>query len=83
MEQPVLSGIHALSHRRLVMTLREAYDYAGRKKKGLIIDGQIGGRQKDPRLVDFINKNASREVGLGEETLGFVIVRLKRGRTTK
>lgn len=65
------------------MTLKEAYEYAGRKKKGLIIDGQIAGRQKDPRLMDYVNKHASREIGLSDETLGFVIVRMKRGRTTQ
>lgn len=61
-------------------TLKQAYELAAKKKKGLIVSGEIGGRQKDPRLEAFIEKHKDRQVGLSDETLGFLIVRMKPGK---
>lgn len=61
------------------MTLKRAYEEAGLRKKGLIVDGHIGGRYGESRLVEYVNKNASKEVGITDETQGFLIVRIKRG----
>ena len=79
MELPHSDLFHALGNRSIGMTLKKAYEEAGRLKKGLIVDGQIGGRQREQRLVEYVNKNASREVGITDETSGFLIVRFKRG----
>lgn len=62
------------------MTLKEVYEEAGRRKKGLIISGQVGGRLNESKLVEYVEKHGDREVGLSDETKGFLIVRLKRRR---
>jgi hypothetical protein len=56
------------------MTPKDAYAEAGRKKKGLILSGVIGGRQKEQRLLDYIEKHASMQCEITAETTGFVIV---------
>lgn len=62
------------------MTLNEAYEEAGRRKKGLIVSGQIGGRQNDCRLLEYLKKNGYRQCGISDETRGFLIVRIKPGK---
>ena len=62
------------------MTLKEAYEDAAKRGKGIIVNGVIGGRKNDPRLMAYIEQHAGRQVGLADETRGFVIVRLKPGR---
>lgn len=57
------------------MTVREAYEEACRRKKGLIVNGEIGGRQNDPRLLEWLSKHSSRECEISDETRGFLIVR--------
>lgn len=63
------------------MTLKQAYEEAAARNKGLIVNGIIGGRKNDKRLLDYIGKHADASVGLSDETKGFVIVRIKPGRS--
>lgn len=60
------------------MTFKEAYEEAGRKKKGLIISGEIGGRHGEQRLESYIEKHPGVECSITAETKGFVIVEQTR-----
>lgn len=62
------------------MTLKEAYENACQSKRLLIVDGHICGRKGDARLAAYVEKNAQRQVGIGDERPGVLIVRLKPGR---
>lgn len=61
------------------MTIHEAYEEASRKKKGLIISGEIGGRLNDPRLLKWLETNGSRQCWISDETRGYLILRTKTG----
>ena len=67
------------TQRNKTVTLNEAYEEAGRRKKGLIVSGQIGGRQNDCRLLEYLKKNGNRQCGISDETRGYLIVRIKPG----
>lgn len=61
------------------MKLKEAFEAANRKKKGLIISGEIGGRCGEYRLKAYIEKHPGVECEITAETTGFIIVKELRG----
>lgn len=61
------------------MTLVEAYQEAGKRKKGLIVNGEIGGRQNDVRLLKYLEKYGDKQCRISDETRGFLIVCVQPG----
>ena len=57
------------------MKLKEAFEAANRKKKGLIISGEIGGRCGEYRLKSYIEKHPGVECEVTAETGSYVIVK--------
>lgn len=54
--------------------MKDAYNNAAVRGKGIIISGVIAGRAKDKRLLDYISKHENDQVSIMSEIRGFMIV---------